>query len=113
MHDVEIPGAAMASLIKYSVPSEGILCFSLNTSQVLFLTASEIADFLIYHFITVMRIASLDIPTCIMGLCALSNALSSRFSHLCFFSHREQSLRVLGVSLLSRERNGTRPYNLK
>lgn len=77
-----------------------------------FLTASEIADFLIYH-ITVMRIASLDIlPTCIMGLCALSNALSSRFSHLCF-SHREQSLRVLGVSLLSRERNGTRPYNLK
>lgn len=76
-----------------------------------FLTASEIADFLIYH-ITVMRIASLDISTCIMGLCALSNALSSRFFHLCF-SHREQSLRVLGVSLLSRERNGTRPYNLK
>lgn len=63
MHDVGIPGTVMAFLNKSSVSSNEIL-FSFKYKY----SFNFIRNSSLIYYIIVIRIASLDIPTCMMGL---------------------------------------------
>lgn len=93
MHDVGIPGTVMAFLNKSSVSSNEIL-FSFKYKY----SFNFIRNSSLIYYIIVIRIASLDIPTCMMGLWAFSNAFPHDSLTYAFFIDK-QSLRVLGMEL--------------